>query len=478
MLSRIIKKNTAMNTKVKRKVKKKKRKRTKYYKQLERQCKNKKTKDELSCMAYELVKIINHQFPDLLEKFQSVADPRKCHNYRIEEIVFAGIALFLFKCGSRNSMDNFSLSGSFKSNYQKAFGHRLPKMDSVANVFKELPSQELEQLKQNLVKELIERKVLDKYRFDGMITVAIDGTGIVTFEERHCDQCLVKKSKNEKKTYFHNTLEAKIVTENGFSISLCTEWIENPDEEYKKQDCERKAFVRLAEKLKAAYPRLNICLCADGLYPYCTFFDKCREYGWKYIVTFKDGNLKRLWKKIIEAEADWQNDENSFWEGRKYVQQQINWINLIPFNGRNHNWIELIEEKVNDHDEYEMDKFVYLTNIDVTKENVRFICKTGRLRWKIEKQGFDQQKNHGYNICHKYCRKSYTGLKNFYQCCQIAHMMNQLLELTKTFKKNLTSKITTAFIWFCMKAFMVFGLVEDTMVIAIKNHRFQIQYIQ
>ena len=469
-----------MNTKVNHKVKKRERKRksAKYYKQLERQYKNKRTKDELSLMAYELVKIFNHQFPDLLKELQSVCDPRECRYYRIEEIIFAGIALFLFKCGSRNSMDNHTLSGSFKSNYQKAFGHRLPKMDSVANVLKEMPPDELEQLKQSLVKGLIEKKVLDKYRFEGMLSVAIDGSGIVTFEERHCEHCLEKTSKNEKKTYFHNVLEAKIVTENGFSISLCTEWIENPDKEYKKQDCERKAFTRLAEKLKAAYPRLNICLCADGLYPYCTFFDKCRDYGWKYIVTMKDGNLKRLWRKIIEAEADWQYEENPFYEGTCYVQQQIHWINLIPFNGRKHNWIELIEERVDKNDKYEMDKFVYLTNIEIDKDNAIDVCKTGRLRWKIEKQGFDQQKNHGYNICHKYCRKSYAGLKNFYQCCQIAHMMNQLLELTKYYGSMLTNKITTKFIWFCIKAFMAFGLINSAMIKEIKNHRYQIQYVE
>ncbi|MBU0764594.1 MAG: hypothetical protein KJ607_07150, partial [Bacteroidetes bacterium] len=241
-----------MNTKVNHKTKKKARKKksAKYYKQLERQHKNKRMKHELFLMVYELVKIIEHHFPDLLEKLQAVKDTRKCKHYRIEEIVFAGIALFLFKSGSRNAMDNLNLGSSFKSNYQKAFGHRLPKMDTVAIVFKEMPCEELEQLKQNLVKELIERKVLDKYRFEGMVIVAVDGTGIVSFKERHCNQCLVKKSKNEKETYFHNVLEAKIVTENGFSISLCTEWIENTDKGYEKQDCERNAFTRLAKKLK------------------------------------------------------------------------------------------------------------------------------------------------------------------------------------------------------------------------------------
>ncbi|MDR2087079.1 MAG: hypothetical protein LBP72_07875 [Dysgonamonadaceae bacterium] len=62
--------------------------------------------------------------------------------------------------------------------------------------------------------------------------------------------------------------EAKLVTADGHSLSLAGEWIENPEGVFDKQDCERKAFLRLTEKLKKQYSRLPICILADGLYPY------------------------------------------------------------------------------------------------------------------------------------------------------------------------------------------------------------------
>ena len=65
---------------------------------------------------------------------------------------------------------------------------------------------------------------------------------------------------------------AKLVCDNGFAISLATEWIENPDGEYDRQDCEQKTFVRLASKLKSFYPRLPFCIIADCLYPNQSFF--------------------------------------------------------------------------------------------------------------------------------------------------------------------------------------------------------------
>ena len=129
-----------------------------------------------------------------------------------------------------------------------------------------------------MVQALLEKKVLHKFRlFKRWFVVAIDGTGVMSFTHQHCDQCLFKRSKKGKVSYFHNVLEAKLITANGFSISMATEWIENPEGEYYKQDCELKAFKRLAAKLKQRYPRLPICITADGLYPNQGFFEQCRR---------------------------------------------------------------------------------------------------------------------------------------------------------------------------------------------------------
>jgi hypothetical protein len=98
-------------------------------------------------------------------------------------------------------------------------------------------------------------------------------------------------------------LEAKLITPTGLAISLATEWIANPPGEYDKQDCERKAFERLAAQLKQRYPRLPLCLTADGLYPYHGFFARCQANGWAFIVTFKDGNLPSLWEEVQALQA-------------------------------------------------------------------------------------------------------------------------------------------------------------------------------
>ena len=215
------------------------------------------------------------------------------------ELITACIAMFIFKEGSRNAFNNDRDEADFQKNFKKIFKTRLPHMDTVNNVMCRLKSDELENLKASLVRVLIEKKVFHKFRLFGRyFVVAIDGTGVYSFSQGHCEQCLTKTSKKGKVTYFHNVLEAKLICLNGFSISLATEWIENPEGDFDKQDCERKAFKRLATKLKKVYPRLPICITADGLYPTKPFFDICSQNDWRYIVTFKEGNLPSVWEEV------------------------------------------------------------------------------------------------------------------------------------------------------------------------------------
>jgi len=80
-------------------------------------------------------------------------------------------------------------------------------------------------------------RLLNKYYL-----MAVDATGVMSLDERHCEHCLTRKSKSGKITYFHYVLEAKLVTSDGHALSLANEWIENPMGDFDKQDCERKAF--------------------------------------------------------------------------------------------------------------------------------------------------------------------------------------------------------------------------------------------
>jgi hypothetical protein len=59
------------------------------------------------------------------------------------------------------------------------------------------------------------------------------------------------------------------------------------------------------------------------------------------------------------------------------------------------------------------------------------------MRMKIENEGFNTQKNHGYALSHKYARKSFSAMQNYYLLMQLAYLINQLVEKLKRFKEGL-----------------------------------------
>jgi hypothetical protein len=376
----------------------------------------------------------------------SLPDYRKSPDYKTEEVLMAAIAIFLFKRGSRNGMDNLSRKGRFAANYKRVFGCRLPDMDTCDKLLRKLPQECLEKLKQEMVRVLLRRKVFDKFRFDRLYhSVALDGTGLHSFDYEPYPGCPKKTSKSGKTTYTIYVLEAKIVCSNGFSISIATEWIRNPEEgNYDKQDCELNAFIRLAEKLKKLYPRLPILLLADGLYPNNTVFDACRRCGYRFIFTFKDGNLKSVWEEVDFLTrlgrydtASWHCEKGNWREEHSY-----RFINNIPYKTHTLHFVELditwkqhvSAEKITHTPEKE--RFVHITDIPITKIDYWRISEYGRLRWTIENEGFNAQKNQGYGLSHKFSRVSHVATCNYYQCLQIAHMIDQLAYLAEHVRKT------------------------------------------
>ena len=375
--------------------------------------------------------VIGKRFPELSVQLNKLADSRKHKEYSMAEIVTGAIFMFLFKETSRNAYTNDRRDEVFAKNYYRNFKLRLPHPDTIDDVMRVLSGSQLEELKTHLVSNLLGQKLLRKFRFLGeFYFVAVDATGTHTFDQKHCGHCLTRTSKNGVVTWFHYVLEAKIVTSSGLAISLATEFIENqPGTSYEKQDCEQKAFVRLAEKIKRHFPRLPICILADGLYPNNTVFNVCRKNGWKFIITLKDGSLKSfntevgLLQAMAQKRTVYQSDKS------QNILLEYRFINDIDYDGRNYSWVSCVETKTSLKDKSkQITRFVYITNVKQTVDNVINTANGGRLRWKIENEGFNTQKNLGYELEHKYSRVSLPALKNYYLVLQIAHLINQLVE--------------------------------------------------
>ena len=307
--------------------------------------------------------------------------------------------------------------------------------------------------------------VRDKYYH-----IIVDGTGLATSRKRYNKNCLVKnkidKNGNKYQEYSTYVLEAKLVVGN-MVFSIGSEFVENSNNKnfihrkiskYKKlekktynkkedkrknlsyqkykQDCEIKAFERLAKKIKKNYPRLNILISGDALYANQKVIDICMKNKWKYIIRLKEGAIPTLYKefeKIVSGENECKVDKYEF-------------VTKIAYKNYETNVIRYKDKET---------EFTYMTDLPITNKNIESSIIVGRKRWKIENEGFNIQKNGTFDIGHLYSKNA-VAIKVHYLMIQIAHIIRQLVEngsielksqklkikeISQLIKKTLTSTI-------------------------------------
>jgi hypothetical protein len=283
---------------------------------------------------------------------------------------------------------------------------------------------------------LIRKKVLYRWRVYGNFLVAVDGTGVLTFRERHCEYCLSKKLHSGETLYYHPVLEAKLVTANGCAFSLMTEFIENTDPNADKQDCELKAFYRLSQRLKARFPHLPICLLLDGLFAGGPTFQLCHDYNWRYMIVLQEADLPQVHRtyELFLSQSP-ENHKKICLGQQQEIHQEFHWVRQIDYldsQDRHHALNLLVCQETRSNT---TTTFKWLTNFIPTAHNVDTLAnQAGRLRWKVENEGFNIQKNGGFQLEHPYSQNN-TARKVFYYLLQIAYLLFQLMEKGSLFRQ-------------------------------------------
>jgi len=414
---------------------------------------NRKTREKLPPRSLSItnsfVKTIRTFFPKLGKWVRAISDPRNANqiDYDSEVIVWVAIFVGLLRLGSmrninlligRDSDDPSIFLDNFKSlfpllNIKQFDLEGIPHYDTVIRLINRLDLKDIEQIFVKMLRYLIRKKALEKFRLvDKYYQIAIDGSRILKFNSRHCDQCLSRKIKEDDKgnpiyEYYHYVLDAKLVTSNGLSIPIFTEFIENKEVNPDKQDCELKGFYRLAKKIRAYFPRLPIVLLLDSLYAAKPVFDICKKYNWKYIVRFKEGSIPTLDKNYQDLLA-LSSENKGFHIPNIKTKQSYQWVNRIDYEGHAINFIEMNETKPGEEGALKTTLFRFISNLVITTTNFKQIVKGGRCRWVIENEGFQAlKKKDGYNAEHAYILDP-NGFNCFYLILQIGYTINQFIE--------------------------------------------------
>lgn len=140
--------------------------------------------------------------------------------------------------------------------------------------------------------------------------------------------------------------------------------------------------------------------------------DICKSNHWHYIFNLKSDRLKQVWEDF--------HDNVSFKNETSKTNYKLSCG--IKFKGNIFNALSYTEKQ--------KDKeitFNYITDLKVNDYKIENIVAMGRRRWKIENEGFNEQKNGTFCISHL-CSRNENALKIHYYFIQIAHIIRQLLE--------------------------------------------------
>lgn len=166
------------------------------------------------------------------------------------------------------------------------------------------------------------------------------------------------------------------------------------------------------------------------------------------------------------------------YHGSTVIEPTWRWVNSLDYGGHTLAWLEGVEVVTpQKKGKPSPSRFVHLTNLTVTATTVVALSRTGRLRWTIENEGFNTQQHLGYGLQHKYARVSWQAAKNYYQCLQIGHLINQLTILSKTFQSPLQDKTTCRHLWLCLIAFLLEGHLHQHPLDTLAQQRIQIRLL-
>jgi hypothetical protein len=389
------------------------------------------------------VRTVRHFFPEFNDWLDEVPDPR-CQQrveYHRRTLLWYGILLFVGQLASRRQLDFKYREGgtTVRENINRLAQtdqDGLPCNDTMDDYFSRLRNTPIAGVRTHMMDRLIRMRALDDARVQGRLVMALDGSGYLVFDWKHCDHCLTQRT-GDHILYCHKVLEAKILGPAETVLSIGTEFIDNqhlPDlpadagEPKRKQDCELKAARRLMEAVRKDFPQLRLCLSNDALSACGAGFQLAKDFNASFVTVFKEGSIPTLWQEfqtllplcpknhLEKTEDDWRHEYR--WvndlpyqdsDGRQWKLQAIQYKGEGP-NGKVSHWAWLVSP-----------------DMIVSRAMVEgIVWGAGRPRWREENQGFNVQKNSGMNMEHAYTEKEHFGV--YYLLLQIAHILTQLLE--------------------------------------------------
>jgi hypothetical protein len=82
------------------------------------------------------------------------------------------------------------------------------------------------------------------------------------------------------------------------------------------------------------YPRLPVCILADGLYPYEGAFEVCERNDWKYIYVLQKDSLKTVQEELVLTRRRNPARENLSLKAGYWIESKYRFQKNILYHGK------------------------------------------------------------------------------------------------------------------------------------------------
>jgi len=387
--------------------------------------------------------LYRQMLPGLLKKLGRIKDPRQPEKikHKMTVLMLYGILLFVWQTGSRRKANKEMSRAIFLKNMSAMFPEldSIPHADTLARLLEKIEVEKIQECLVDLLKDLMRKKKFKSYLINKRYLIAVDGTQKFYMDYQWQPQALERHVGGDERIpqYYVYVLESVLVLDNGIVLPVLTEILDNEDwiPGLTKQDCERSAFKRLAQKLYSIFGS-KVTLIADGLYACGPVISRCRQYGWEFMIVLKEDGMSDVWREatgLMTLEPS--NSLRVMWGDR---QQDYFWANDIEYeyitNFRRTEILHVVmcyETWTENHSrstgviEEKRTRYAWISSRPLNEKNVFMRCtKIARYRWRIE-NNFLIEKHEGYHYEHVYSY-NWQAMKGFHYLMKIGHFLNAM----------------------------------------------------
>jgi hypothetical protein len=401
------------------------------------------------------IQVFRVMLPTWLKQLSTLNDPRQAKKvkHKLAVVLLFGLLSFVFQMSSRRQANAQMSKPCFRETLQNLFPEleSMPHADTLNRVLEKLDADALPSAHLALIKSFIRSNKFSKYLIQNSYPIAIDGTQKLVRDGYWWPDEWLGRSGEAGGTAWEQqyvyVLEANLVFHNGMTLPLFSEFLSHAegDPDDAKQDCELKAFKRLAAKIKQEFPRLPILILLDGLYPNGPVFDLCLQHDWDYMIVLKDKCLSSVWEEFNALKNPDQAPYKRNWRGR---QQKISWVNAISYafkgiDGKqkvldvhvvvcDEEWQEVNADTA--EIQTKNSRHAWISGQQLTAQNVHERCNLGaRFRWGIEDSNHTE-KRRGYCYEHLFSH-NWQAMCGFHHLMRLAHLIHAITFATRRVAK-------------------------------------------